>query len=56
MTESSKKDAAVPIESEKATLHLAHWPPPLRGGECESAQAKRKVVEHVHLAQRPGDD
>lgn len=49
MTESRAKE-----ESEKGSLRLAHWPPPMRAKDTEFSQPKRKLKEHVQLAHRRG--
>ncbi|MBI5264990.1 MAG: hypothetical protein HY852_24615 [Bradyrhizobium sp.] len=55
MTESEEKEDAAALESEKANLRLAHWPPPMRAKESDASQAKRKVKEpRRQLAHRRG--
>ena len=43
------------LESERANLRLAHWPPPMRARETEGAQPKRNLKEPPRkLAHRRG--
>lgn len=52
MTDSEDKEDPA---SERPSLHLAHWPPPMRAKESKSVQLKRKIKEPPpKLAHRRG--
>lgn len=58
MIGSGGNDDEPSLKSERASLKLAHWPPPMRAKDRakddESSHPKRQLKENIQLAHRRG--